>query len=61
MLSAFYYFSTFTRAHTLAEATQLDTVLMAESRLLFQRNWTGKPSEGTISGSYSDYRLVPVK
>jgi len=36
-------FSTFTRAHTLAEATQLDTVLMAESRLLFQRNWTRKP------------------
>ncbi|MBK5292092.1 MAG: DNA polymerase IV [Acidobacteriia bacterium] len=36
-------FSTFTRAHTLTEATQLDTVLMAESRRLFQRNWTGKP------------------
>jgi DNA polymerase-4 len=36
-------FSTFTRAHTLAEATQLDTVLLAESRALFLGNWTGKP------------------
>ena len=36
-------FSTFTRAHTLDQATQLDTVILAEIRSLFSRNWTGKP------------------
>jgi DNA polymerase-4 len=36
-------FSTFTRAHTLDHATQLDTELMAEARWLFDKNWTGKP------------------
>ncbi len=36
-------FSTFTRAHTLEQATQLDTVVLAEIRSLFARNWTGKP------------------
>jgi DNA polymerase-4 len=32
-------FSTITRAHTLATATQLDTELYREIRALFQRNW----------------------
>jgi DNA polymerase-4 len=36
-------FSTFTRAHTLDHATQLDTEILAEARALFLRNWTGKP------------------
>ncbi|MBL8292846.1 MAG: DNA polymerase IV [Bryobacterales bacterium] len=36
-------FSTFTRAHTLDQATQLDTVILAEIRSLFTKNWTGKP------------------
>ena len=35
-------FSTFTRAHTLDHATQLDTELVAEIRALFAMNWTGK-------------------
>ncbi len=34
-------FSTFTRAHTLDHATQLDIDLIEHSRLLFRRNWTG--------------------
>jgi len=36
-------FSTFTRAHTLDQATQLDTAILAEIRSLFGKNWTGKP------------------
>lgn len=36
-------FSTFTRAHTLDHATQLDIDLIEESRRLFDQNWTGKP------------------
>ncbi|MEZ5351064.1 MAG: DNA polymerase IV [Bryobacteraceae bacterium] len=36
-------FSTFTRAHTLDTATQVDTEILAEIRSLFTRNWTGKP------------------
>lgn len=36
-------FSTFTRAHTIDHATQIDTELLAEIRALFSRNWTGKP------------------
>ncbi len=36
-------FSTFTRAHTLDHATDLDTELLAEARALFRRNWTGRP------------------
>jgi DNA polymerase-4 len=36
-------FSTFTRAHTVAEPTQLDTVVLTEARTLFRRHWTGKP------------------
>ncbi|MBC7928756.1 MAG: DNA polymerase IV [Bryobacteraceae bacterium] len=35
-------FSTFTRAHTLDHATQLDIDLIEHSRLLFRRNWTGQ-------------------
>ncbi|MEZ5400391.1 MAG: DNA polymerase IV [Bryobacteraceae bacterium] len=36
-------FSTFTRAHTIDTATQVDTEILAEIRSLFARNWTGKP------------------
>jgi DNA polymerase-4 len=36
-------FSTFTRAHTLAEATAVDATLLAEARALFRRHWTGEP------------------
>ena len=36
-------FSTFTRAHTLDHATQVDNEILAEVRSLFARNWTGKP------------------
>ncbi|MCW5982931.1 MAG: DNA polymerase IV [Bryobacteraceae bacterium] len=36
-------FSTYTRAHTLDHATQVDTELLAEVRSLFHRNWTGRP------------------
>lgn len=32
-------FSTFTRAHTLASATQIDTEIFTEIRNLFRRNW----------------------
>lgn len=32
-------FSTFTRAHSLASATQIDTEIFAEIRELFRRNW----------------------
>lgn len=35
-------FSTFTRAHTLDHATQLDIDLIEQSRRLFLDNWTGK-------------------
>lgn len=34
-------FSTFTRAHTLDEPTQLDIILIEQSRRLFRDNWTG--------------------
>ena len=37
------HFSTFTRAHTLDHATQVDNEILAEVRSLFARNWTGKP------------------
>jgi DNA polymerase IV len=33
-------FTTFTRARTLAEATQLDTEILTEARDLFKKNWT---------------------
>jgi DNA polymerase-4 len=33
-------FSTFTRAHTLTESTNLDMEILAEARALFDRNWT---------------------
>lgn len=36
-------FSTFTRAHTLDHATQLDIDIIEHVRLLFRRNWTGAP------------------
>jgi len=36
-------FSTFTRAHTLDHATQIDTELLAEAKSLFDRHWSGKP------------------
>lgn len=36
-------FSTFTRAHSLDQATQIDTVLLNEAWKLFEQNWTGKP------------------
>jgi DNA polymerase-4 len=36
-------FSTFTRAHTLTQPSQLDSELLAEARSLFDRNWTRKP------------------
>lgn len=36
-------FSTYTRAHTLDHATQLDIDLIEQSRRLFQENWSGKP------------------
>ncbi|MCC6590920.1 MAG: DNA polymerase IV [Bryobacterales bacterium] len=36
-------FSTFTRAHSLDQATQIDTVLLNVSWKLFEQNWTGKP------------------
>jgi len=36
-------FSTFTRAHTLDHATQMDTDILAQIRALFARHWTGKP------------------
>ena len=35
-------FSTFTRAHTLAAATQLDNEILSQARALLSRNWTGK-------------------
>ena len=36
-------FSTFTRAHTLDHATQVDIEILAEVRSLFERHWTGQP------------------
>ncbi len=36
-------FSTFTRAHTLSHATDVDAEMLREVRALFHRNWTGKP------------------
>jgi DNA polymerase-4 len=36
-------FSTFTRAHTLEQSTQLDIDLIEYSRHLFRKNWTGEP------------------
>jgi DNA polymerase-4 len=36
-------FSTFTRAHTLDHATQLDIDLLECSRALFHKSWNGKP------------------
>jgi DNA polymerase-4 len=36
-------FSTFTRAHTVDHATQVDIDLLAEIRALFDRNWTRRP------------------
>lgn len=34
-------FNTVTRAHTLPQASQLDTEIFAEARALFERNWKG--------------------
>jgi len=36
-------FHTITRAHTLAQASQLDTEIFAEARALFEKNWNRKP------------------
>ena len=36
-------FITITRAHTLEEPTQLDKVILAEIRRLFNQNWDGRP------------------
>lgn len=36
-------FSTFTRAHTLDHATQLDTEVRDQARALLRHHWTGKP------------------
>jgi DNA polymerase-4 len=36
-------FSTFTRSHTLDEATQIDADLAAAARELFHKAWSGKP------------------
>jgi DNA polymerase-4 len=36
-------FATFTRAHTLDAATNIDIELIEHSRLLFRKNWTGAP------------------
>lgn len=36
-------FSTFTRAHTIDHATQLDAEILREVRALFHKHWTGKP------------------
>jgi DNA polymerase-4 len=36
-------FSTFTRAHTVDHATQVDNEILAEVRSLFDRHWTRKP------------------
>jgi DNA polymerase-4 len=36
-------FSTFTRAHTLPHATDLDTEILGEVRRLFALNWTRQP------------------
>lgn len=36
-------FSTFTRAHTLEQPTDIDIELIEHSRLLFQKNWNGSP------------------
>jgi DNA polymerase-4 len=36
-------FSTITRAHTLDQVTQVDVAILAEIRVLFARNWNGKP------------------
>lgn len=35
-------FHTITRAHTLAQASQLDTEIFAEARALFEKNWNRK-------------------
>ena len=49
-------FSTFTRAHTLDHATQLDTELLRHVRWLFRKNWTGKPIRliGVHASSFDD-------
>lgn len=49
-------FSTFTRAHTIEQATQLDTVLLAKVRSLFAGNWSGKPIRllGVQAGNLED-------
>lgn len=36
-------FNTITRAQTLPQASQLDTEIFAQARVLFERNWNGKP------------------
>src|SRR5262249_30815235 len=36
-------FSTYTRAHTLDHATQLDIELLEEVRALFRKAWDGRP------------------
>lgn len=49
-------FTTFTRAKTLEEATQLDNVVLETARKLFRDNWTGKRIRllGVQLGSLTD-------
>ena len=42
-------FSTITRAHSLARATQLDTEIFEEIRALFRKNWK-KGAQGSAAG-----------
>ena len=45
-------FTTITRAHSLSEATQLDTEIFAQARKLFRRNWR-KGSEVRLLGVHA--------
>lgn len=49
-------FSTFTRAHTLDHATNLDIELIEQARRLFRQNWTGGAIRliGVHAGSFED-------
>lgn len=52
-------FTTITRARTLDHATQLDTELLRESRMLFRRNW--KPGAAVRLVGVQAGSLVPVE
>lgn len=49
-------FSTFTRAHSLNQPTDVDTEIAAEIRALFRGNWTGKKIRllGVHAGNFSE-------